>query len=539
MVIAKLNVPRIEEAPLTLDINIGDLIVVVGPNGAGKSALAHYIYKTLGRNAEWLPGHRAISFSNTDVGLSSFNAESVLNSVFQNEQADGRSRHALGEQHLKAVMQKLVDKYNQQNADKLKRMKHNWSNAKAVDEAIGDIISELNNIFRQGALEVQFKLVDGLLKACRGNSNPYSVRALSDGERAALYLCCSSLVRPKNSVLIVDEPERHLNPAIAKPFLSALIGSRPQVAFVFSTHDLALMESLYATKSLVVFNSQPLDPNATSWKFDLRELTVENEELTNAARLAVLGGRRKILFVEGNIGSPDIELYRHLYTDWHIAPVEGCGQVIQSVKGISSNPKIHWVEVAGIIDRDSRTDTEVNSLATRRIHAISCCTVESLLCMKEVVSIMSQVKHDAEGGKSADERVAEAERKVLEIIPNCKDEFISRKAAWRINRAFEIHHYTKEQIKNETLEPVTIDLNSIKSEVQSEVEALMCGETNLDLISRNFPIRNSAVPAAIAKCVGFRGWEQYKNSVFHHLRLNSSHGEKILETLRSYTPHTL
>ena len=76
--------------------------------------------------------------------------------------------------------------------------------------------------------------------ASRNGSTPYSVAELSDGERNAFLIAADILTAGTGTLLLIDEPERHLHRSIISPLLSLLFAKRKDCFFVVSTHEVML-----------------------------------------------------------------------------------------------------------------------------------------------------------------------------------------------------------------------------------------------------------------------------------------------------------
>ena len=69
----------------------------------------------------------------------------------------------------------------------------------------------------------KISLKDGIVKVIDSlNGTEYHGKEMSDGERVALYLMWQCLVAPKNSILIIDEPEIHLHTSIMQSLWNKL-----------------------------------------------------------------------------------------------------------------------------------------------------------------------------------------------------------------------------------------------------------------------------------------------------------------------------
>ena len=76
--------------------------------------------------------------------------------------------------------------------------------------------------------------------ASKSGSKPYSIAQLSDGERNALLIATNVLTVKDGTLVLIDEPERHLHRSIISPLLTHLFAQRPECAFIVSTHDVML-----------------------------------------------------------------------------------------------------------------------------------------------------------------------------------------------------------------------------------------------------------------------------------------------------------
>ena len=93
---------------------------------------------------------------------------------------------------------------------------------------------------------------DALVARRIATNQTYGIEQLSDGERSALLLASEVLTAPKGTLLLLDEPERHLHRSIISPLLSGLFAQRSDCNFVISTHDLLLPHDCGPTPVLVL-----------------------------------------------------------------------------------------------------------------------------------------------------------------------------------------------------------------------------------------------------------------------------------------------
>lgn len=96
-----------------------------------------------------------------------------------------------------------------------------------------------------------------------------------------------------------------------------------------------------------------------------------------------------MLFVEGERNSYDTQLYSELYSDYLIIPCGSCSQVITRTKAFRNNPSLHECEVYGIIDRDYRSEYEIEKYKEEHIFVINVAEVENLFIVEELIRFMA------------------------------------------------------------------------------------------------------------------------------------------------------
>ena len=104
-------------------------------------------------------------------------------------------------------------------------------------------ITVINELLLQSNLPINITIkANERIVASKNGGPEYSAAELSDGERNALLIAGNVLTAPPGTLLVIDEPERHLHRSIISPLLSLLLERRPDCSFVISTrdHDLPL-----------------------------------------------------------------------------------------------------------------------------------------------------------------------------------------------------------------------------------------------------------------------------------------------------------
>ena len=225
------------------------------------------------------------------------------------------------------------------------------------------------------------------------NEDIYHGKEMSDGERVMLYMICQALVLRSKSLMIIDEPELHIHKSIVDKLWTRLESERPDCVFMYITHDLNFALSRTNAKTLWVKSF-----NGSSWEYEFIDANDYNE-LPSELLYEIIGTRQKVLFVEGDRNSYDHQLYQEIYKNkgYHVIPCGGCTEVVRLVKAKTKYEQLGAIEVVGLIDRDFRTEHEIESLKNDGIYFLEVAEVENLFIVPEVLEIMERQLGCAEG----------------------------------------------------------------------------------------------------------------------------------------------
>ena len=240
------NIPTTSgKQPLQITLEAGDRHFMVGANGSGKSALIQHLVSSLGnKKFKRLSAHRRTWFTSGNIAITP-RERTRLNQEFIRKELrpDARWQDSYEEQKHSAVLFDLV-------ADENKRARsiahhiddRNPKDARRVSSESASPFAQINELPALGTLTVSLENSKGEeILAQHGNGGgKFSIAKMSDGERSAAIIAVTVLTVEPETVLLIDEPERHLHRAIIVPFLSALFNQRKDCSFVVSTHEIAL-----------------------------------------------------------------------------------------------------------------------------------------------------------------------------------------------------------------------------------------------------------------------------------------------------------
>ena len=291
---------------------------------------------------------------------------------------------------------------------------NNLDEATAFASKSASLFKQLNDLLALGSLTVSLENSNDeeLLARHRNSDISFSIAKMSDGERAAAIMAANVLTVELGTVLLIDEPERHLHRSIIEPFLSALFAQRRDCAFVVSTHEIALPIGNSRAAVVMVRSCEWQGDTATSWDAEVLEQDVP---LPEALKRDILGSRQKILFVEGTANSLDLPLYTTLFQDLSVIPKGSCNDVIKAVNGLQGSHHFHHVQAFGLIDSDDRSEEQIKRLADEKVFALKVCSAESMYYCSDAIAAVGRRQAESLGSEP-DTMIGAATQAGLEVL---------------------------------------------------------------------------------------------------------------------------
>lgn len=350
-------------------------IVIIGPNGSGKTRLSRQL--SGGPSTPQFINALRNTAVEADVGLATYeNARNQLNQQLQ----QSRSTHYALANEFNQLLQQLVAEDQAAAMSFMQRWRSDSNNAGEPAETTWLRLQRLWTAIFTGRTIEWRGTQPWVISETTGVQAEYSANNMSDGEKAALYIIGRVLLA-ESGVLVVDEAETHLHPLLANRLWDALEDARPDVRFVYLTHDLSL--ALTRREATYVLAS-PVDGLSVIQVDDRLPDTVA-EALLGAATLSFRA--RRIVFAEGKGSSIDAQLYTAWFdsADTVVRSVDGCDMVMQSTSAVTRAGFTSNLQSLGIIDGDYRSDALKNALP-RGVVALPLHEVESLFAVEGIVA---------------------------------------------------------------------------------------------------------------------------------------------------------
>ena len=519
---ARWTIPTLSGNQIDLNLKAGEQCFIVGANGSGKSALLHYM-KKIHTDARWITAHRQVWFDlRHGFYTTSEHQRQVNDTLYQeNLKDEARSKDTHASHILSSVLSGLATKENAYN-EEITSLVKNKNEHKAVEYSTHNPspIDQINSLFKTANLPIALrKSSDNSFQATREKGEPYSIEKMSDGERSAMIIAAHVLSAEPETVFLIDEPERHLQRSIIVPFLSELfdIGLKEGHAFVISTHELTLPVAYPQARALILQSCNFNTESAMAWDAKLLASTSSQERvgsLPEELKMAILGSRENILFVEGDSSSLDYLLYTTLFPNITVVSKNGCKEVIQSVRVLRDIKDWHHVEVYGLIDRDDRNEKNVAELAKNNIFALDVYSVESLYyCLLGISAVAEYQAEDFD--EDAQTLIAKARHKALDDLkkPEVREKLLRQKTYRRRNNAkpIPIIEHNSENTAGE------IDVSSYLKANEDKYDNLVLAE-DFDALVAGYPLKKDNVLNNIAKTLKCLDREHYARVLLRQLR---------------------
>lgn len=345
--------------------NIKNNIVMIGANGSGKSTFARTLKGKIDNNITIIPAQHLLVVNKFDTIPIKENLIEKVNKYQQENKlgSDDNIVNLLSKDFEDLIKALLIEKtevsLEYYDTDKKRE---------SVLNKVIDIWKELL-IHRTIINPSNYSLKVETL-----NKKTYEFNLLSDGEKAIFYYISHVLLAKKDSYIIIDEPENHINLSICNKLWNRLEFERKDCKFIYLTHNIDF--AISRNDATLIWNQEFIPPS--KWKFEIIE---NNFNLPDKLLMELLGNRNDIIFCEGNDKtSYDYKLYTILFPEYTVIPVGGHINVINYCKAYNSKNSIFKNNAIGIIDGDCHEDAQIDSWKNDKIYTLKINEIENLLC---------------------------------------------------------------------------------------------------------------------------------------------------------------
>ena len=419
---------------------ISENTVVVGANGSGKSTLATNIkYNFDEKIGIVIPAQKLLiiptfdSVPNLEKSMSeyrNFETSIIDNKTTYNQYSSpSYNEYALDYKYIlsaflaqKVYIQSIIYKNFKEKGNNIKL--EDYSTIK-LDEAINiwNFLIEHREMFYDDYNNLKIRVKE--------SSEEYPIYQMSDGEKNIFFLIGRVLLASDDAMIIIDEPEMYLHKAIVNKLWDRLENERKDCKFIYLTHDLEFASSRKANKYWIKDFQFP-----SKWEIE----PIPENDIPDSLLMKILGSRKKILFCEGKKSSLDIQIYEILFPNYTIIPLESCSNVINYTRAFNKIPKNSTA--IGIVDRDFRTDEQINKFSDENIYVYSVAEIENLFLLEDFIQIFAKNKKERID-------IENLKEKVIDKLEKDKELQISNYVTSYINYVFSEEHVKKAESKQE------------------------------------------------------------------------------------------
>lgn len=257
-------------------------------------------------------------------------------------------------------------------------------------------------------------------------SDQISVEKLSKSEQTVLYYVAAVLYAMPGAVIFVDSPSLFLHPTVLNNLWNSIEELRPDCTFVYDSVD---VEFIHSRTSNVCVWVKSYDAKMHAWDYEL----IPPGDLKEDLFVDIIGTRKPVLFIEGDARhSIDARLYPLVFPDYTVKPLGSCDKVIESTRTFNDLKNMHHLESRGIVDRDRRTDPEVEYLRRKSVMVPDVAEVENLFLLEGVIRGMAKRR-----GRNPDRVFSQVARAVEDEFRRRFDEQALQHVRHRVKREVE------------------------------------------------------------------------------------------------------
>lgn len=495
---------------MNIELEAGQTLFALGANGTGKSSLLQRFSAYQHGKSRRISASRQTWFQSSAIEFSpsqKHQLEQQARNWDNNTQSRWMEQNA--SQRSGLTLYDLIDAENvdaRAISGALRSGRREEAEALARETAPIEKINELlalSNIPIKIAVEGGDRLI-----ASKNGGASYGAAELSDGERNALLIAADVLTAKSGTLLIIDEPERHLHRSIISPLLTQLFSYRKDCAFVVATHDLMLPIDNPVARILLVRSCSYLGQNPSGWDIDLLPA---NADVDEDLKKDIVGSRRKIVFVEGSDSSLDKPLYSVLFPAVSVRPKGSSRDVEQAVLGVRSSQALHWVHAWGVIDNDGRDPDLIAALKETGIFALPFHSIESIYYHPDLIAAVAG-RHAKLVGGSGPQNAHNAIRAALNVVGPHLPRLAARAVEKGIRHSILSKLPTLREVERKQLVNIMVDVAALVEAETAQLTAATHSDDWLRILTR-CPIRETPALDAIVRAVGLRDRQQYESAV--------------------------
>jgi hypothetical protein len=260
--------------------------------------------------------------------------------------------------------------------------------------------------------------------------------------------------------------------------------------------------------TLLIRSCEYAGSKAKSWAVDLLPAGAPLEE---GLKLDVLGGRQKIIFIEGRVQSLDAPLYSLLFPQVSIVPKSSCRDVEYAVRGLREAETKHWVKAWGIVDSDRRGTEQLSKLRQFGIFALAHFSVEALYYHPWIIRRLAGRMAEFTGGDGSALFDTAVEGAISEAAKQ-RDHLVLDAVERLTRRAIFDALPKKSDIGDNASVKIEINVADLRAAEEADFDRFVSAR-DLDALLQRYPLRKSGALASVANGIGLKNRGDYEHAV--------------------------
>lgn len=524
----QLHIPK-WDSNLDLEVNPWESIVFLWANWSWKTRLWAWIDLKWPQNnlVHRISAQKSLQFPTTISGIKAVeNAEKDLR--YWSESTASWANYKIWHKrwskpstHLLNDYLKLLNLLFSEYINKISDL-HEWRTSVASETKLHIVKRIWENVLPHRELVISWNTIHTKKLT---DTNTYSPSEMSDWERVIFYMIWQCLCAPENSIIIIDEPELHLNKSILNKLRDEIEKERSDCVFLYFTHDLDFSKNHHQSKKIWI--------KKYDWSQRDREFYNDLEWVPDQLQYEIIWSRERTLFIEWDESSFDIELYKEVFPNTLIKACWSCNNVIRYTRAFKDNPQFSDRDFYGLIDRDRRKESEIESLKENWVYVLEVAEIENIFLIPELIKVLCAAR-----SYNYDEKIEEI---VCEIISFLQSE-LDHQIALRVENELK---YRLSRIAYRNRWTIAI-LNSYNAWIQwIDVPSIIIDESNIlnwIIDEKNYQnmlkvYNRKSLSNRIASILGLQSWE-LQATILRKIKLDGV-WDQIIDWICNYIPEEL